>query len=129
MPSKVPLYAVRSLLTLSALLSGFATVTAAAPVAETFVRLDLPDHLMLWMGATKLAGSVALWIPNAPNLREWTYAGFAFAMSGAIYLHLSAGDSLAQTGGPLGLFGLVLAAYMLERRQGEHKAEPWRSDS
>lgn len=114
---KIPLYVVKGLLALSALLSGIATFTAAEPVTETFARLDLPARLMLWMGAAKLAGAVALWVPNAPALREWTYAGFAFAMTGAIYLHFSGGDSLAQSGGPIGLLALTLAAYAFERRQ------------
>lgn len=37
-------------------------------------------------------GVVALLIPKFPVLKEWAYAGFFFAMSGAIFSHIAVGD-------------------------------------
>jgi len=103
-------------LSLGAGVSGIATVTAAEPVAQTFARLGLPVALMGWLGALKLAGAATLWVSN-PILREWVYSGFAFAMTGATYLHLAAGDSIAETGGPIALLALLAGTVGLDERR------------
>ncbi len=33
-------------------------------------------------------------IPKFPLLKEWAYAGFFFAMSGAVFSHIASGDSV-----------------------------------
>jgi len=37
-------------------------------------------------------GVVAVLIPRFPVLKEWAYAGFFFAMTGAAFLHIAVGD-------------------------------------
>ena len=39
---------------------------------------------------------MALLIPKFPLLKEWPYAGFFFAMSGAIYSHIAVGDPIKE---------------------------------
>jgi hypothetical protein len=42
----------------------------------------------------EILGVVAVLIPKFPLLKEWAYAGFFFAMSGAVFSHIASGDSM-----------------------------------
>ncbi len=59
--------------------------------AETafILKLGYPKYLLVFLGATKLLGVVALLIPRYPLLKEWAYAGVVFTMAGAIYSHVA----------------------------------------
>jgi hypothetical protein len=37
-----------------------------------------------------------LLIPKFPLLKEWAYAGFFFAMSGAVFSHIAVGDPMKE---------------------------------
>jgi hypothetical protein len=52
--------------------------------------LGYPAYFLSLLAIWKLLGSVTVLIPRTPLLKEWAYAGFFFAMSGAIYSHLAA---------------------------------------
>jgi hypothetical protein len=52
--------------------------------------LGYPSYFPLMLGVWKALGIVALLVPGYPVLKEWAYAGFFFAMSGAVYSHLAA---------------------------------------
>ncbi|HEX8334850.1 MAG TPA: DoxX family protein [Segetibacter sp.] len=54
-------------------------------------RLGYPLYLLSILGVWKILGIVALLIPNAPLVKEWAYAGFFFAMSGAVISHMAMG--------------------------------------
>lgn len=53
--------------------------------------LGYPAYFLSLLAIWKLLGSVTVLIPRTPLLKEWAYAGFFFAMSGAIYSHVAAG--------------------------------------
>lgn len=53
--------------------------------------LGYPSYFITMLGAWKIAGVAALLIPKFPLLKEWAYAGFFFAMSGAVFSHIAAG--------------------------------------
>ncbi len=55
---------------------------------EIVSSLDYPLYLLSILGVWKLLGVVAILIPKFPLLKEWAYAGFFFAMSGAFISHL-----------------------------------------
>jgi hypothetical protein len=55
-----------------------------------YITPDLVRKPRVW----KLLGVVALLIPKFPLLKEWAYAGFFFAMSGAVFSHIASGDSV-----------------------------------
>ena len=59
-------------------------------------HLGYPAYLLTLLGIWKILGVVAVLIPKFPLLKEWAYAGFFFAMSGAIYSHIAVGDSLRE---------------------------------
>lgn len=63
---------------------------------DAFTHLGYPVYLMTILGIWKLLGVVAVLAPRFPLLKEWAYAGFFFAMSGAIVSHITLGDRITQ---------------------------------
>jgi uncharacterized membrane protein YedE/YeeE len=61
---------------------------------DSMTHLGYPLYLLTMIGACKILGVAALLIPKFPLLKEWTYAGFVFLMTGAILSHVMAGDSI-----------------------------------
>ena len=62
------------------------------PGVYGITHLGYPVYFLTILGIWKILGAVALLIPKFPLLKEWAYAGFFFAMSGAVYSHISVGD-------------------------------------
>jgi hypothetical protein len=58
--------------------------------------LGYPIYLLTILGVWKILGVVALLIPKFPLLKEWAYAGFFFAMSGAAFSHIAVGDPMKE---------------------------------
>jgi uncharacterized membrane protein YphA (DoxX/SURF4 family) len=52
-------------------------------------QLGYPVYVLTIIGIWKLLGVVALLIPKFPLLKEWTYAGIFFLLSGAIFSHIA----------------------------------------
>jgi len=64
-------------------------------IART-TRLGYPLYLLTILAVWKLFGVVAVLIPKYPLLKEWAYAGFFFAMSGAAISHIFIGDPFGE---------------------------------
>lgn len=60
---------------------------------EIVSQLGYPLYLLSILGAWKILGVITILIPKQPLLKEWAYAGFFFAMSGAFISHLAVGQS------------------------------------
>ena len=58
-----------------------------------FNQLGYPLYLMSILGFWKILGVVAVLVPKFPLVKEWAYAGFFFAMSGAAVSHIAVGQS------------------------------------
>jgi uncharacterized membrane protein len=56
-------------------------------------QLGYPLYVLSILGVWKILGVAAVLIPKLPVLKEWAYAGFFFAMSGATVSHLAMGHS------------------------------------
>src|SRR6187431_165287 len=63
---------------------------------DSMTHLGYPPYFVTILGIAKILGVVALLIPKYPLLKEWAYAGFFFMMSGAIFTHIAAGNSLSE---------------------------------
>ena len=63
---------------------------------DIIVHLGYPIYFLTILGIWKILGVVALLIPKFPLLKEWAYAGFFFAMSGAVFSHIASGDSMTE---------------------------------
>jgi len=59
--------------------------------------LGYPVYLLTILGVWKILGVIAVLIPKFPILKEWAYAGFFFAMSGAAISHLASGSPVTET--------------------------------
>src|SRR6266496_1175021 len=66
----------------------------APPGVYGITHLGYPIYFLTILGVWKILGVVALLIPKFPLLKEWAYAGFLFAMSGAVFSHIASGDSV-----------------------------------
>ena len=68
--------------------------TVAPPGVYGITHLGYPIYFLTILGVWKILGVVVLLIPKFPLLKEWAYAGFFFAMSGAVFSHIASGDSV-----------------------------------
>jgi len=57
-------------------------------------KLGYPVYLLTILGVWKILGVVTVLIPKYPLIKEWAYAGFFFAMSGAVFSHIASGNSV-----------------------------------
>lgn len=63
--------------------------------ADNMTRLGYPLYFLTILGTWKILGAVAVLLPGLPRLKEWAYAGFFFAMTGAIASRLFLGDAVS----------------------------------
>ena len=68
----------------------------APPGVYGITHLGYPVYFLTILGVWKILGVVALLIPKFPLLKEWAYAGFFFAMSGAVFSHIALGDPVKE---------------------------------
>jgi uncharacterized membrane protein YphA (DoxX/SURF4 family) len=74
-------------------------------------HLGYPLYLLTILGIWKILGIAAVLIPKFPLLKEWAYAGFFFAMSGAVFSHLAIGDGAIEFFGPVLLLILTFVSW------------------
>lgn len=73
--------------------------------------LGYPVYFLTLLGIWKILGIIALFIPKFPLLKEWAYAGFFFAMSGAVFSHIAVGNSMTELFGPVLLIILTVVSW------------------
>src|SRR6188472_4093112 len=78
---------------------------------DLFNRLGYPIYFLTILGIWKVLGVIAVLIPKFPLLKEWAYAGFFFAMSGAVFSHLASGSSAMDYFGPVLLIVLTVTSW------------------
>ena len=74
-------------------------------------RLGYPLYFLNILGGWKLLGVVAILVPKFPLVKEWAYAGFFFAMSGALVSHAVVGDTPLEFFGPSLLIVLTVVSW------------------
>jgi uncharacterized membrane protein YphA (DoxX/SURF4 family) len=74
-------------------------------------HLGYPIYLLTMLGIWKLLGVVAVLIPKFPLVKEWAYAGFFFAMSGAAISHIIVQDPFTETAPSLLLLTLTIVSW------------------
>lgn len=85
------------------------------------VDMGYPLFFLCMLGAAKILGSIVILIPRFPLLKEWAYAGFAFAMIGAVISHLAANTNINEIFPPLLLLALTFISWYFrptDRRLG-----------
>ena len=78
---------------------------------DNILYLGYPVYLLTIIGIWKMLGVVAVLVPKFPLLKEWAYAGFFFAMSGAILSHIASGNSINKIAPPLLLLILTVISW------------------
>ena len=86
---------------------------------DFIINLGYPGYFLTILGIWKILGVVAVLIPKFPLLKEWAYAGFFFAMSGAVFSHIASGNSVNEIFPPLLL--LILTAVSWYFRPADRK--------
>jgi hypothetical protein len=108
--------------TVTGLMAGFMLLSAIPDVLRIPAALDImkhlghPPYLLLFLGTAKTLGVLAVLVPGIPRIKEWAFAGLTFDVSGALYSHLSVGDSptgWAPAGVGLLLLGGSYVAYRM----------------
>src|SRR3972149_3020915 len=74
-------------------------------------HLGYPVYLLTILGIWKILGVIAVLIPRFRLLKEWAYAGFFFAMSGAVFSHIASGSSAKEFFGPVLLIILTVLSW------------------
>ena len=63
---------------------------------DMVTRLGYPVYFLTILGVWKILGVVAVLVPKFPLLKEWAYAGFFFAMTGAIFSHIACASAVKE---------------------------------
>jgi hypothetical protein len=86
-------------------------------------HLGYPPYLLLFLGTAKTIGVLVVLVPGIPRIKEWAFAGLMFDVSGALYSHLSVGDS--PTGWAPAVVGLLLVggSYLAYRMRATRAAK------
>lgn len=98
-------------LSLGMLSTGIVQLIKMKEEVDMMAHLGYPLYFLTILGVWKILGVVAVLIPKYPLLKEWAYAGFFFAMSGAICSHLALGDQAMDFFGPTLLLVLTVISW------------------
>ncbi|RNL77389.1 DoxX family protein [Sinomicrobium pectinilyticum] len=104
--NKIIYWTTTVLLALGMFSGGLAQIFRVKENIEGIVHLGYPIYLMSILGVWKILGVIAILLPKTPLLKEWAYAGFFFAMTGAVISHIASGDGFAHYLAPL-LFAIL----------------------
>ncbi|MGN7720336.1 DoxX family protein [Chitinophaga sp. 22620] len=78
---------------------------------DNVTRLGYPPYILTIIGVWKILGVVVILIPKFPLVKEWAYAGFFFAMTGALISHFVLGNSFGVYYGALLLLILTVVSW------------------
>ena len=98
-------------LSLGMLSSGIVQLLRVKEETDFIVDLGYPTYFLTIFGFWKILGVVAVLVPGFPVVKEWAYAGFFFAMSGALYSHAAMGSALGEFFPPLLLLTLTVVSW------------------
>ena len=98
-------------LSLGMLSTGIVQLLKTNEEVDMMTRLGYPIYFLSLIGIWKILGVVAVLVPKFPLLKEWAYAGFFIAMSGAVISHLIIGDEAKEIFGPTLLLILTMVSW------------------
>lgn len=98
-------------LALGMLSTGIVQLIKLKDEVTLFTHLGYPSYLLTMLAIWKFLGVAAVLAPKYPLLKEWAYAGFFFAMSGAVVSHIAIGDNAKELFGPILLIILTVVSW------------------
>jgi hypothetical protein len=111
MARKITYWVSTGLVAAMSLLAGFAYLSGSPQAVQGFAHVGYPQQLRIILGIAKPLGAIALLVPGMAKLKEWAYAGFAFAWISAFVAHHLAGDG-PRAFSPLVLLVLLVVSYL-----------------
>lgn len=117
--NKIIYWASTMLVVLGMLPGGIGQIFHAKWSLDLIRPLGYPEYILTIIGTWKVLGSIVLLIPKLPLIKEWAYAGFFFAMSGAVISHLVSGESMNKLISPLVLLIFIVLSWYF--RAGDRK--------
>lgn len=94
------------------LLMSLTYLTGSEQVVSGFAKAGYPQHLRIVLGFAKPAAAIVLLAPALPLLKEWAYAGAAFAWVMAFISAYLSGEGPQIWIMPLGLLALLIVSYV-----------------
>lgn len=93
-------------------------LTSQTELAKEGIRhLGYPEYFGNALVVFKIAGAIALIIPNIPSrVKEWAYAGFAFNFTFACISHWVVDGLTVQTIFPLFFLAVLITSYVFYHR-------------
>lgn len=91
--------------------SGIVQLIKMKEEVDLFTHLGYPVYFLTILAVWKFLGVITILLPRFPLLKEWAYAGFFFAMSGAVFSHTAMGDSFGETFPPILLLALIAVSW------------------
>lgn len=92
--NKIIFWVATIFLSLGMLAGGVQQLLQIGGYVDIVRQLGYPKYLLSILGVWKILGVIAVLVPKFLLVKEWDYAGFFFAMSGAAISHLAAGQSV-----------------------------------
>jgi hypothetical protein len=83
--NKIIYWIATSWLSLGMISTGIVQFIKLKEEADLFNHLGYPLYFLTILAIWKFLGVIAVLAPKFPLLKEWAYAGFFFAMTGAIF--------------------------------------------
>ncbi|CAN5357250.1 DoxX family protein [soil metagenome] len=98
-------------LALGMLSTGLVQLINVETEVRNITQLGYPVYFLTLLGIWKILGVVAVLIPKFPLVKEWAYAGFFFAMSGATFSRIASGDPMNEIAPSLLLLTLTIVSW------------------
>jgi hypothetical protein len=109
--NRIIYWIVTAWLCLGMLSTGIVQIMKMKKEVDLFTHLGYPVYFLTIIAIWKFLGVIIVLMPKIPLLKEWAYAGFFFAMSGAVISHIQLGDPVAETFPPLLLLLLTILSW------------------
>lgn len=78
---------------------------------DMFSQLGYGTNFLTLLGVWKILGVIAVLAPGLTLIKEWAYAGFFFAMTGAMYSHIAVGNPFNYVWPPMLLLVLTIVSW------------------
>jgi len=94
------------------LLTSLSYLTGSEQVVSGFAKAGYPQHLRIVLGIAKPVAAVVLLLPGVALLKEWAYAGAAFAWIMAFIAARASGEPAQIWMIPLVLLSLLVVSHV-----------------
>jgi uncharacterized membrane protein YphA (DoxX/SURF4 family) len=82
---------------------------------DNITELGYPIYLLTLLAIWKLLGAISILIPKFSLVKEWSYAGFFFLTTGAIFSHLAVGNPMIKIFPSILLLLLTITSWYFNR--------------